>query len=325
MVTISQKGQTAQSNGRIILSYIGTLPAYDYVGRTFYLSTDDTDTAQIYQEAGIIDSVEDGIMVIDLNNLSNSDIDRIYNDLYNGDMIEMDEIFFGISPSNNPAMGWKPVLMTTAVGSYTYTSQYVANMWKQAYAGNDKTIECNVLNGGVTPEEPQYTVNASFSLAELVVANNIFDGIGQSQLFFYARLTTEKNKEIDSVMLEVKPSTIGTETRDTLWCEVSDWTLPEEDSLAKIDIFCKSSASSDNYSILEGEISTTSSCTFTNTQKPFQSYSSVFDDGTQQTLGFIFSGTNRIPLVGKTDGTTNTLSMSSTLPTITITNIGIRC
>jgi hypothetical protein len=317
VVTISQEGQTPSITKEITLHFVGTLSTENYIGKTIYASIYDGSKAEFSQEAGIIKNVTSSTVVIDISGMSQTQIDIFYNDFVSGDQIEESNVYFGLSSDEDPTVSWQPFLKTTETGIYDYATEYVANIWKQAYTGNSKTIECEILN------EPQHiVVQASFELANIIVPYEVFSDASLSEVIFNTKLTTTSGQTfmVDKGLTLTAPSVVTPSVEGVLWCSIDDWDLPKEDSLAKIEIFARR-RTSDNFPILEGTTSDGPTFQFTNTQKPGQSYSSVFNDGRKQTLGFTFPETNRIPLVGTMNNAVNTLSMSSTRPTITIDNI----
>ena len=316
VVTISQEGQSAQASGLITLSYTGTLPVYDYSGETFYLSVDSNDTAEFYQPAGTIKSAGNGSMVIDISDLSKSDIDRIHGDLYNGDMIEMDEIFFGVSPEEDPEASWKAVLKTTQTGGYVYTSQYVAECWLAAYNGEDSNITCSVI-GGTASSDTYLTVSAK--MCDINVLESVFSEIGMSSLNFFIELKLTNGVTVDSdSIITLNAPTMGEDyVEGKLWLEVENVYVPSGVSIEGFYIKCfEGSDSSNIYPILEGESNIDYSTCQNDTT--LQSYNATFSSGSTYDLGFRFMGTR--PLFSGNDNTDGLTFLND--PTITITGIG---
>ena len=119
----------------------GTVSTSLSVGQRFFLSNEGPDAvhAEFYGELGTIKSVTSEQIIIDMSSLSQTDIDVIYDDLTVGDMIEANEIFFGIAVDDDPTVQWIPIVKTTETsgeaGTYNYTSDYVAETITQAYEG----------------------------------------------------------------------------------------------------------------------------------------------------------------------------------------------
>ena len=142
------------------------------VGQVFFISVDGPDMvqAEFYHKLGTVKSVTSSQIVIDMSSLTQTDIDNIYDDLNTGDMIEMDEIFFGIAIDDDPTAQWFPIVKTTetsgAAGTYDYASQYVAESISKSYDGTPITLNCTAVDGAapsasslvITPKSPQISL-----------------------------------------------------------------------------------------------------------------------------------------------------------------------
>lgn len=145
------------------------------VGQVFFISADGPDMiqAEFYHKLGTVKSVTSSQIVIDMSGLTQTDIDNIYDDLNTGDMIEMDEIFFGIAVDDEPTAQWFPIVKTTetsgAAGTCNYASQYVAESISQSYDGTTITLNCTAVDGVapsasslvITPQSPQLALEDS--------------------------------------------------------------------------------------------------------------------------------------------------------------------
>ena len=171
-ITVNQEGAKKD----LYLSFpSGSVSTSISVGQVFFISADGPDMvqAEFYHKLGTVKSVTSSQIVIDMSSLTQTDINRIYNDLNTGDMIEMDEIFFGIAVDDDPTAQWFPIVKTTetsgAAGTYNYTSDFVSESIKQAYAGTPITLNCTAVDGVapsasslvITPKSPQLVLEDS--------------------------------------------------------------------------------------------------------------------------------------------------------------------
>lgn len=171
-ITVNQEGAKKD----LYLSFpSGSVSTSISVGQVFFISADGPNMvqAEFYHKLGTVKSVTSSQIVIDMSSLTQTDINRIYNDLNTGDMIEMDEIFFGIAVDDDPTAQWFPIVKTTetsgAAGTYNYTSDFVSESIKQAYAGTPITLNCTAVDGVapsasslvITPKSPQLVLEDS--------------------------------------------------------------------------------------------------------------------------------------------------------------------
>ena len=171
-ITVNQEGAKKD----LYLSFpSGSVSTSISVGQVFFISADGPDMvqAEFYHKLGTVKSVTSSQIVIDMSSLTQTDINKIYNDLNTGDMIEMDEIFFGIAMNDDPTAQWLPIVKTIetsgAAGTYNNTSDYVAESIIQSYNGTPITLNCTAVDGVapsasslvITPKSPQISLEDS--------------------------------------------------------------------------------------------------------------------------------------------------------------------
>lgn len=171
-ITVNQEGAKKD----LYLSFpSGSVSTSISVGQVFFISADGPNMvqAEFYHKLGTVKSVTSSQIVIDMSSLTQTDIDKIYNDLNTGDMIEMDEIFFGIAMNNDPTVRWFPIVKTTetsgAAGTYNNASDYVSESISQSYNGTSITLNCTAVDGVapsasslvITPKSPQLALEDS--------------------------------------------------------------------------------------------------------------------------------------------------------------------
>lgn len=321
VVTISQEGQAVSTIGEITLHFTGTLPNKDYIGETIYASIYDGYTAEFSQKAGIIKNVTSNTVDIDISGMSQGEIQEFYTDFVNGDQVEEATVYFGMSETGNTESSWEPFLKTTETGDWNYATEYVANIWEQAYAGSTETIECSILEGD-TPITSTYYMHMQFELAKIVMPYDVFSDASLSTIDFFPRITTANGKTVDGARLTLKASTVvGQSSTGSLWCDIDEFDVGQTDSIVKIEIFAVVGSTSP-FPVLEGTINGGSTFNFTNSTQLNKQYSATFADGSSgNNMGFYFSSSNRIPIVETTDGSFNIIALNSSAPTITINAI----
>lgn len=171
-ITVNQEGAKKD----LYLSFpSGSVSTSISVGQVFFISADGPNMvqAEFYHKLGTVKSVTSSQIVIDMSSLTQTDIDKIYNDLTTGDMIEMDEIFFGIAMNDDPTAQWFPIVKTTetsgAAGTYNNASDYVSESISQSYNGTSITLNCTAVDGVapsasslvITPKSPQLALEDS--------------------------------------------------------------------------------------------------------------------------------------------------------------------
>lgn len=171
-ITVNQEGAKKD----LYLSFpSGSVSTSISVGQVFFISADGPNMvqAEFYHKLGTVKSVTSSQIVIDMSSLTQTDIDKIYNDLTTGDMIEMDEIFFGIAMNDDPTVRWFPIVKTTetsgAAGTYNNASDYVSESISQSYNGTSITLNCTAVDGVapsasslvITPKSPQLALEDS--------------------------------------------------------------------------------------------------------------------------------------------------------------------
>ena len=141
MVTISQEGQT-QQEGKIYLKFpSGDAFPTSYVGQDLIVSKSAAieGTISNFVYGGVIESISDGILVIDINGI---DINDFVRQLNSGDVSQAQKIFFGTGSETD----WVGLLTTTDQDSEDdYVSQYIAKVWQYAFDGSDQEVTCSIF------------------------------------------------------------------------------------------------------------------------------------------------------------------------------------
>jgi len=142
VVTISQEGQT-QQKGKIYLKFpSGAAFPASYVEQELIISKSAAieGTVSNFVSGGTIESISDGILVIDVNGI---DINDFVEQLNTGDVSQAKKIFFGTGSETD----WIGLLTTTDQDSEdNYVSQYIAKVWQYAFVdGSDQEITCSIL------------------------------------------------------------------------------------------------------------------------------------------------------------------------------------
>lgn len=165
VVTVTQEGAAA-SKGKITFLYTGEEIPQKYVGYRLYIGNSKVGSPEFYADYGEIESITDTDLTVNLDYLDSSALENILVTI-NGDMAETDDIYFGISPSDDPEADWIPLLYVNDPGDEDFTNQNMAAKIQSAFNGTNEIISCESL---VVPSEPTcswYLSDANLLLASI--------------------------------------------------------------------------------------------------------------------------------------------------------------
>ena len=296
------------------------------VGQVFFISADGPDMvqAEFYHKLGTVKSVTSSQIVIDMSGLTQTDIDNIYDDLNTGDMIEMDEIFFGIAMGDDPTAQWFPIVKTTetsgAAGTYNNASQYVAESITQSYDGTPITLNCTAVDGGAASGQYAMIFGGNLKIADIEIEPIAFSDAGVDSLYVIPTLVFSNGTEKRS------SSPLKLDAGMTYSSGELKFVLPEPlifnaaTSISKIRLDV-STSSTPSSSTLFGEMeanSDLSSVQFTNDKIANTYYKATIDDVSGSLMEIVF--TTPIPIVKSTD--VNIISFAGTkYPIININSL----
>lgn len=305
-LTLTQEGATA-TKGKITFKYTGAEIPQEYVGYNLYIGDSKVGSPEFYADYGKIESITADTLVVNFNNMAQANLEMTLTTIRT-DMVELDDIYFGISPSDDPEAEWVPLLYVTETGSETYTSDNMAVIIQNAFNGISEVIDAESL---VVPSEPTcswYLSDANLLLAS--IAQETLDKASTSDAKFdvYVDLYPDGqrlNNDISMNNIRVGRFTLGSlsgqslnkpvlvRVRNSQFKWVKEWSTV---ALCRFTIKCNSYAifaTLDKNLIING-------MTFTK----------------HESGGYIyFENTEGIPLRKTTDS--QTLNISSNYPTLT--------
>lgn len=166
-IQVTQAGKPTK--GKITFRYTtgGEIPQ-EYVGYTLYIGLSNDTFTESYADYGEIESITANTMVVNFNNMSLVNLDVTLSTI-KSDMTKTDDIYFGISPSDDPGAEWVPLLYVTEIGSETFTSDNMAVIIQDAFNGISTVIDAEIL---VTPSVTDIICSWSMPSTRLLLASS---------------------------------------------------------------------------------------------------------------------------------------------------------
>lgn len=147
-IQVTQAGKATK--GKITFIYTGGEIPQKYVGYNLYIGDSKVGSPEFYADYGEIESITANTLVVNFDNMTQENLEMTLTTIHT-DMVELDDIYFGISPSDDPEAEWVPLLYVTETGSESYTSDNMAVIIQNAFNGISEVIDAESL---VTPSEP---------------------------------------------------------------------------------------------------------------------------------------------------------------------------
>lgn len=217
-VTVTQEG-AAPTKGKITFRCVtgGEIPQ-KYVGYSLYIGDSKVGSPEFYADYGRIESITADTLVVNFDNMAQENLEMTLTTIHT-DMVELDDIYFGISPSDDPEAEWVPLLYVTETGSESYTSDNMAVIIQNAFNGISEVIDAESL---VTPSEPTcswYLSDANLLLAS--ITQKTLDSASTSAVTFnvFADLYPDGerlNSDISMNNIKVGRFTLGAESGQSL-------------------------------------------------------------------------------------------------------------
>lgn len=166
VVTVTQEGAAA-TKGKITFRCTtgGEIPQ-TFVGYSLYIGLSNDAFTEIYADYGMIEAITDNTLVVNFDTMAPENLDVTLSTI-KSDMTETDDIYFGVSISDDPGAEWSPLLHVTETGSESYTSDNMAVIIQDAFNGISTVIDAESL---VTLSEPTcswYLSDANLLLASI--------------------------------------------------------------------------------------------------------------------------------------------------------------
>lgn len=212
VITITQEGAAA-TKGKITFNYTGGEIPQEYVGYNLYIGDSKVGSPEFYDNYGEIESITAGNVVVNFNNMDQANLEMTLATIHT-DMVEMDDIYFGISPSDDPEAEWVPLLFVNDPGGEDFTSNNMAVKIQSAFNGTNEVISAESL---IAPSG-DITCSWGLSAANLLlasVAQKTLDQSSASEVTFkvYADLYPDGqrlNNDISMNNIMIGQFTLGT-------------------------------------------------------------------------------------------------------------------
>lgn len=304
-IQVTQAGKATK--GKITFKYTGEGIPQTFVGYNLYIGLSNEYSTEFYADYGEIESITADIVVVNFNNMTPENLDVTLRTI-KSDMTETDDIYFGVSMSDDPETGWIPLLYVTETGSETFTSDNMAVIIQDAFNGISTVIDADkpiILN---EPTCSWYLTDANLLLAS--ITQETLDEASTSEVTFsvFADLYPDGerlNSDISMNNIMVGRFTLGARSGQSLNKPVlvrasnSQFKWAKEWSTVAL---CRFTIKCNNYAILAtlNKNLIINGMTFTKHEE----------------MGYIyFENTEGIPLRRTT--TAQTLNISSNYPTLT--------
>lgn len=163
-IQVTQAGKATK--GKITFKYTGEKIPQTFVGYNLYIGISNDTFTEFYANYGEIESITANTVVVNFNNMAPENLDTTLSTI-KSDMTETDDIYFGVSMSDDPGTEWIPLLYVTETGSETFTSDNMAVIIQDAFNGISTVIDAESL---IVPSEPTcswYLSDANLLLASI--------------------------------------------------------------------------------------------------------------------------------------------------------------
>lgn len=218
IVTVSQEGAVV-TKGKVTFIYTGAQIPQEYVDYNLYIGISKGDSTEFYADYGQIESISANTLVVNFDNMGDSNLDSTLTTI-GTDMVEIDEIYFGISTSDDPSAEWVPLLLTTDSGGESFTSDAMAVIIQNAFNGTDENVAAESL---ITPSGVDIDCSWGISAANLLLASITQETLNQaalSEVYFtiYVDIYPDGERRDDSSMLNIQVGefTLGLSSGESL-------------------------------------------------------------------------------------------------------------
>lgn len=208
VVTVTQEGAAA-TKGKITFAYTGNEVPQKFVGYDLYIGISNDASTEFYADYGRIESITADDLVVNFDNYGSLEENLA---TINGDMADTDELYFGVSISDDPSTEWIPLLFVNDPGGEDFTSNNMAAKIQSAFNGTNEVISAESL---IVPSEPTCSWKLSaMSLLSASITQKTLDSASTSEVTFnvYADLYPDGqrlNNDISMNNIRVGRFTLG--------------------------------------------------------------------------------------------------------------------
>lgn len=224
VVTVTQEGAAA-TKGKITFTYTGNEVPQKFVGYDLYIGISNDTSTEFYADYGRIESITADDLVVNFDNYGSLEENLA---TINSDMAETDELYFGVSTSDDPSTEWIPLLFVNDPGNKEFTNQNMAAKLQSAFNGTNETISST----SVAPSEPTDVICSwsmpSTRLLLAITTQAVLDRASVSSVNFsvFADLYPDGERLNDNSMnnIQIGRFTLGESSEGKLlsnWVDVS--------------------------------------------------------------------------------------------------------
>ena len=218
-IQVTQAGKATK--GKITFTYTGNEVPQKFVGYDLYIGISNDTSTEFYAEYGRIESITDTDLTVNLDNYGSLEENLA---TINSDMAETDELYFGVSTSDDPSTEWIPLLFVNDPGDKDFTNQNMAAKLQSAFNGTNEIISST----SVAPSEPTDVICSwsmpSTRLLLAITTQAVLDRASVSSVTFsvFADLYPDGDRLNDNSMnnIQIGQFTLG-ESSDGKW--LSRW------------------------------------------------------------------------------------------------------
>lgn len=141
-IQVTQAGKATK--GKITFEYTGEKISQTFVGYNFYIGISNDASTKFYADYGRIEAITDNTLVVNFDNMTPEHLDITLSTI-KSDMTEMDDLYFGVSTSDDPGADWIPLLFVNDPGGEDFTSNNMAAKIQSAFNGTNEIISCESI------------------------------------------------------------------------------------------------------------------------------------------------------------------------------------
>lgn len=145
-IQVTQAGKTTK--GKITFEYTGGEIPQEYVDHSLYFADSKISPSDSYGEFGMIESINASTLVVNIEYTDEFFLNTNLETL--NSLSSLEELYFGITSSDDPTIDWVPLLLVDDPDDKDYVTQLVAAKFQNAFNGLNEVISST----SVAPSEP---------------------------------------------------------------------------------------------------------------------------------------------------------------------------
>lgn len=245
-IQVTQAGNVTK--GKITFNYTGEKIPQKYVGQILY-AAESENSPEFYVNYGQIESITDGTVVVNLDNLDESNLKYILS-MFKSNMLGLTDLYFGVSDSDDPTIDWFPFLLVNDPEDKNDVSELAAAKIQSAFNGADEDFLSESLIVPVEDIVCSWGIS-TMNLMNATTTRNVLNDASVSAVTF-------------KVYADIYPNGSRLPILPMSNIEVGHFTLSVKagDSLTKVVVISKNSTNSQKFTWYKGW-SSVALCRFT--------------------------------------------------------------